>query len=63
MSFGENVKRLRQQKQMTQAELAQVLGVTQAAVSSIESNIRVSNVYLALKIAQTLDVEPRELVA
>ena len=62
MNLGENVKRLRQQRKMTQAELAKALGITQATVSSIESNIRVPNVYLALAMATVLKVELHELV-
>lgn len=38
MSFGENLKNIRKQRNMTQEELAEMLGVSRQAISKWESN-------------------------
>ena len=62
MTTGENIKRLRENKNMTQEELAQILGVTSSNISQIESGERGLNITKAQKIAQALGISIDELV-
>jgi transcriptional regulator with XRE-family HTH domain len=61
--FGATLKRLREQRGLSQAALARQARVTQAAISQWESGVRVvPNLALALRVAKALGVELRELV-
>jgi len=62
MTIGENIKRLREDKNMTQEDLAQILGVTSSNISQIESGDRGLNISKAQKIAQALGITIDELV-
>jgi transcriptional regulator with XRE-family HTH domain len=62
VTTGENIKRLREAKNMTQEELAQILGVTSSNISQIESGDRGLNIAKARKLAQALGVTIDELV-
>ena len=42
MNFGENLKRIRKSRGLTQAELAEKIGVTQACIGKYETGKRVS---------------------
>lgn len=61
-NVGENIKRIREAKNMTQAELAKKLGVTSANISQIESEARGLSVTKATAIALALGVTLAELV-
>lgn len=54
--IGEKLKMLREEKQMTQAELAPILGVTPAAIGLYEQNRRKPDPELINKIADFFDV-------
>lgn len=56
MEFGENLKNLREMKGMSQAELADDLGVTRALIAQYETGAKAPNVNLAAKIAKALGV-------
>lgn len=62
MTIGQNIRKLREAKGMTQEDLAQVLGVTHGAISLWESDKRSMNVKQAVKIAAALGVTLTELV-
>ena len=51
MSFGENLKRERERKGISQEELAKHIGITQAAISQYENEITSPTVALAVRIA------------
>ncbi len=59
---GDNLKRLRVLKALTQAELAQKAGFTPAAVARIERNEAEPRMTTLRKLAEALGVEPHELV-
>lgn len=61
--FGNFVCQLREQKNMTQAELAGMLGVTPAAVSKWENGSSKPRVEVLFQLAQILGVRPEELMA
>lgn len=56
MSFGENLKNIRRHKNITQEELAEILGVSRQAVSKWESNNGYPETDKLLIISKTLDV-------
>ena len=56
MEFGENLKRLREMQGISQAELAESLGVSQSIIAQYEAGAKAPNVILAAKIASTLGV-------
>lgn len=56
MNFGENLKRLREAHGITQAELAESVGVSQPIIAQYEAGAKAPNVILAAKIASTLGV-------
>jgi len=62
MNVGENIKRYREAKNMTQEELARILGVTSSNISQIESGDRGLNVKKADKIAAALGVTLNDLM-
>jgi len=62
MTIGENIKRLREAKNMTQEDLAQILDVTSSNISQIESGDRGLNISKAQKLAQALNTNLDELV-
>lgn len=61
--FGNFVCQLREQKNMTQAELASILGVTPAAVSKWENGSSKPRVEVLFQLAHILGVRPEELMA
>ncbi len=62
MQIGGRIKRLRRQKKLAQADLAQTLGISASYLNLIEHNRRKVTVPLLFSIAGQLGVEPGELV-
>ena len=54
MSFCENLKRLREEKELSQAELAKLVGISQGAIGQYELHIKQPGVTVAGKIAKVL---------
>lgn len=61
MAFAENVKRLRESKGMTQAELANMIGVTQVMIAQYERGIKTPSFIVGIDLAKTLGVTCEEL--
>lgn len=61
--FGENLKRVREEKGMTQQTLADQLFVTRQAISRWEGGSRYPDLMTAKKLAQVLEVSLDELVS
>lgn len=59
--FGELIAAMRREKNMTQTELAQTLGISKQAVSNWERGKRFPDVVLIEDLARTLGVSPAEL--
>jgi len=59
---GKRLRELRLERMISQAELAQKAGVTQAAISVYEHGGRQLQPRSVRKLADALDVEPRELL-
>ena len=52
MSFAENLKQLRKEKQLSQEELAEAVGTTRQTITSIEVGKYIASLPLAYKIAR-----------
>jgi transcriptional regulator with XRE-family HTH domain len=59
---GDRLKRLRTLNALTQAELAEKVGLTTAAVARIERNEAEPRPLTLRKLARALDIQPRELI-
>ena len=59
--FGENLRRLRKKRNLTQTQLAEMLDVTQKHLSVIETGTQFVSAPLIAKISAALEVEPSEL--
>lgn len=59
--FGENLRRLRKSRKLTQTQLAEMLDVTQKHLSVIETGTQFVSAPLIAKISFALKVEPAEL--
>jgi len=55
MNIGENLRQLRTEKNITQAEVAEKLDVTQVFISKVESNIKRLSVEQVFELSQILD--------
>ena len=62
VKIGDNLKRLRTREALTQAELAEQAGIAEVTLSRIERNVADPHMSTIRKLAQVLNVHPRELV-
>ena len=62
MSFSENLKRKREEKEYTQVELAKLVGVAQAMISKYESGVAIPNIALGVQLAKALSTTCEDLV-
>lgn len=63
MSIGENIKRLRESCNLTQSELAELVGVTQSMIAQVERGSKTLSVPLGQEIAKALNCELTDLTA
>lgn len=57
MTIGENIKRIRKEKKISQVELSGMVGVTQSFISKMETDSRLPNLVVSKKLAKVLDCE------
>lgn len=62
MAFADNVKRLREAKNYSQAELAELVGVSQPMINYLETGRKIPTVFLAVDIARKLETTVEQLV-
>jgi transcriptional regulator with XRE-family HTH domain len=60
--IGENLKRVRTRRLLTQAELAERADVSAATVVNVERNQQEPHFRTIRKLAEALDVDPAELL-
>jgi transcriptional regulator with XRE-family HTH domain len=60
--LGENLKKIRTKKDITQTELAKILGVDKSFVSNIENGKTNPTLSTITNLAQTLGVSTNELL-
>lgn len=61
MDFGNTIKILRENRKLSQKQLADTVGVTQAMICQIEKNLRVPSLIVGYEIAKALNVTVDEL--
>ena len=59
--MGNSISKLRKEKEMTQSELAELIGVTQETISKLENGKRNLDINTAQKIAIAFEVSLDEL--
>lgn len=62
MNFGDKLLRIRKEKNITQEQLAQMIGVTRQTVSNWELNITIPNIDDLKKISEILNVSYAKLL-
>lgn len=62
MNIGENIKKYRKEKGLTQAELAKLSNVSRVAIGNYERSDRVPTTDIASKIADALQVDVNTLM-
>lgn len=62
MAFAENVKRLRMEKDLTQAELAKLVGIAQPTLAQYELGNKVPTIITGVELAKRLGATCEELV-
>lgn len=55
------IKKMRKERKITQRQLADMVGISQCYLSGIERNKYDIQLSLMIKIAQALDLHPRDL--
>ncbi len=61
MSLSENLRIARESQCLTQAELAQAVGISQPMVAQYEIALKVPTVIVAVKLARVLNITCEEL--
>ena len=59
--FGERLRRIRTEKGLSQEDLANTLGITQAAISQLESGRRVATPKTVMRLAEALQTDIEDL--
>lgn len=62
MSIGSNLKRLRTDREMSQAELAEMVNVTQSMIAQIERGTKALSLELGREISEVLGISINELL-
>lgn len=62
MAFSDNAKRLREENQYTQAELAQIVGVSQQVIGDYEKGKKIPNIVTGVDLAKALGTTVEKLV-
>lgn len=62
MNYGENIKKIRKHRGLTQKQLGQKLGISQAAIGQFESNKANPKMETLQKIADALNVSVNDLI-
>ena len=60
--LANRIKEKRSEVGLTQAELAEKVGVTRKTVNTVENGVFVPSTLLALKLAEALSVQVEELI-
>jgi putative transcriptional regulator len=60
-SLGNRLKELREKHQLTQGDLADLIGVSRKTINTIENRVFVPSTLLALKLAKALNVRVEDV--
>lgn len=61
-SFGPVLRRFRQEKNLSQEELAALVDVSPSHISRMESDLKIPSLEMVFRLAKALEVEPDELI-
>lgn len=61
MSIGQNIRRLREEKGLTQGCLAEQIGITQSMLCQLERGTKAPSLPLSMEIAQALGCRLEDL--
>ena len=59
--LGNRIKDLREKRQLTQGDLADLIGVSRKTINTIENRVFVPSTLLALKLAKALNVRVEDV--
>lgn len=62
ITFGENLKRIRKDMNITQEEMAKHIGISQSYIADIERNRKNISLAVILKIAKGLKISVNKLI-
>ena len=62
MAFSDNVKRLRERKNYSQSELAELVGVSQQVIADYEKGKKIPNIVTGVDLARKLDTTVEQLL-
>ena len=62
MNFGEQIKKLRKQKNLTQEQMASQLGISRQAVSNWENDRNLPDIEMLISIAVTFQISLDDLI-
>lgn len=60
--FGPVLRRFRQEKGLSQEELAALLDISTSHISRMESDLKIPSLEMVFRLAKALEVKPHELV-
>lgn len=63
MSIGENIKRLRENRNLTQIQLGEMINVTQSMIAQLERGTRTLTIPFGMDIVKVLGCKFDELIA
>ena len=63
MSFADNVKKLRERKGMTQAELAAQVGIAQSMIAQYEKGLKIPTILTGVELAKRLGTTCEALIS
>ena len=63
VSIGENIKRLRENRNLTQIQLGEMINVTQSMIAQLERGTRTLTIPFGMDIAKVLGCKFDELIA
>lgn len=63
MSFADNVRRLREHKGLSQAELATMTDVTQPMIAQYEKGLKIPTIITGVQLAKALGTTCEELIS
>lgn len=61
-TIGERIKYYREQRNLYQVELADIVGVSTGYIGSIEQGVRSPSLKILTKIAKALKISPKDLL-
>lgn len=62
MTFGENIKRIRKDMNITQEEMAKRIGISQSYIADIERNRKNISLAVIMKFSKGLNISINELI-